>query len=92
MRLLASEKSAREEAERSNRAKDEFLAIVSHELRNPLNAMLGWTRLLRSGTIPAERHERALETIERNAVNQAQLIEDLLDVSRLVSGKLALDG
>lgn len=91
VRLLASEKSAREEAERSNRAKDEFLAIVSHELRNPLNAMLGWTRLLRSGTIPAERHERALETIERNAVNQAQLIEDLLDVSRLVSGKLALD-
>lgn len=90
VRLLASEKSARSEAERSSRAKDEFLAIVSHELRNPLNAMLGWTRLLRSGSIPAERQARALETIERNATNQAQLIEDLLDVSRIVSGKLPL--
>jgi len=91
VRLLASEKAAREEAERSNRAKDEFLAIVSHELRNPLNAMLGWTRLLRAGTLPPERQARALETIERNALNQAQLIEDLLDVSRIVSGKLPLD-
>ncbi len=90
VRLLASEKAAREEAERSNRAKDEFLAIVSHELRNPLNAMLGWTRLLRAGSLPPDRHERALETIERNAVNQAQLIEDLLDVARVVSGKLPL--
>ena len=90
VRLLASEKSARSEAERSNSAKDEFLAIVSHELRNPLNAMLGWTRLLRAGSIPAERQARALETIERNATNQAQLIEDLLDVSRIVSGKLPL--
>ncbi len=91
VRLMASEQAAREDAERSNLAKDEFLAIVSHELRNPLNAMLGWTRLLRDGSIPVERHARALETIERNAVNQAQLIEDLLDVSRLVSGKLTLD-
>ncbi|CAN5925708.1 hypothetical protein BH11MYX4_BH11MYX4_20450 [soil metagenome] len=91
VRLLASEKSAREDAERSNRAKDEFLAIVSHELRNPLNAMLGWTRLLREGSLPEARQARALETIERNALNQAQLIEDLLDVSRLVSGKLRLD-
>jgi PAS domain S-box-containing protein len=90
VRLLASEKEAREEAERSNRAKDEFLAIVSHELRNPLNAMLGWTRLLRAGSLPPERHERALETIERNAVIQAQLIEDLLDVARVASGKLPL--
>jgi PAS domain S-box-containing protein len=89
-RLLASEKAAREDAERSNRAKDEFLAIVSHELRNPLNAMLGWTRLLRSGSVPEDRRARALETIERNAVNQAQLIEDLLDVARIVSGKLPL--
>ncbi len=89
--LLASEKAAREDAERSSRAKDEFLAIVSHELRNPLNAMLGWTRLLRSGSLPAERQGRALETIERNAVDQAQLIEDLLDVSRIVSGKLPLE-
>jgi PAS domain S-box-containing protein len=91
VRLLASEKAAREEAERSNRAKDEFLAIVSHELRNPLNAMLGWTRLLRAGSLPPERHERALEVIERNAVNQAQLIEDLLDVARVASGKLPLE-
>jgi PAS domain S-box-containing protein len=90
VRLLASEKAAREEAERSNRAKDEFLAIVSHELRNPLNAMLGWTRLLRAGSLPPDRQERALETIERNAVTQAQLIEDLLDVARVVSGKLPL--
>lgn len=90
VRLLTSEKAARAEAERSNRTKDEFLAIVSHELRNPLNAMLGWTRLLRSGSLPEDRRERALETIERNAVNQAQLIEDLLDVPRIVSGKLPL--
>ncbi len=90
VRLLASEKAARQDAERSNRAKDEFLAIISHELRNPLNAMLGWTRLLRSGSLAEDRKERALETIERNAVNQAQLIEDLLDVARIVSGKLPL--
>jgi PAS domain S-box-containing protein len=91
VRLLASEKAAREEAERSNRAKDEFVAIVSHELRNPLNAMLGWTRLLRSGALPPERAGRALETIERNAVTQAQLIDDLLDVARIASGKLPLE-
>lgn len=91
VQLLASEKAAREEAERSNRAKDEFLAIVSHELRNPLNAMLGWTRLLRSGSLPEAQQMRALETVERNAVNQAQLIDDLLDVARIVSGKLPLD-
>jgi PAS domain S-box-containing protein len=90
-RLLASEQTARADAERSNQAKDEFLAIVSHELRNPLSAMLGWTRLLRGGTLPPEKSARALETIERNAVNQSQLIEDLLDVSRIISGKLRLD-
>ena len=67
------------------------MAIVSHELRNPLNAMLGWTRLLRSGSLSADRQARALETIERNAVDQAQLIEDLLDVSRIVVGKLPLE-
>ena len=91
VQLLASEKAAREEAERGNRAKDEFLAIVSHELRNPLNAMLGWTRLLRAGSLAEGQKVRALETIERNAVNQAQLIDDLLDVARIVSGKLPLD-
>jgi PAS domain S-box-containing protein len=90
-RLLVSEKAAREEAERSNAAKDAFLAIVSHELRNPLSAMLGWSRLLRSGTLSSEQTERGLEVIERNAVNQAQLIEDLLDVSRIASGKLRLE-
>jgi CheY-like chemotaxis protein/nitrogen-specific signal transduction histidine kinase len=90
-RLLASEQAARADAERSSQSKDEFLAIVSHELRNPLSAMLGWTRLLRGGTLSAEKRDRALETIERNAVNQAQLIEDLLDVSRIISGKLRLD-
>ncbi len=90
-RLIAQERAAREDAERSNRAKDEFLAIVSHELRNPMSAVLGWTRILRSGELPLEKHQRALETIERNALNQAQLIEDLLDVSRVVSGKLRLE-
>ena len=84
-------RDARSAAETASRAKDEFLAIVSHELRNPLNAMLGWTRLLRSGTLPEERTLKALETIERNAVNQAQLIEDLLDISRVIVGKLPLD-
>lgn len=90
-RLLRSEQAARAEAERSNQMKDEFLAIVSHELRNPLSAMLGWTRLLRAGTLSDEQRQRGLETIERNAVNQSQLIEDLLDVSRIVSGKLRLE-
>jgi signal transduction histidine kinase len=80
-----------EELERANRTKDEFLATVSHELRTPLNAMLGWTRMLRSGTVSEDRRERALETIERNAHAQTQLIEDLLDVSRIISGKLRLD-
>jgi PAS domain S-box-containing protein len=77
--------------EEANRAKDEFLATVSHELRTPLNAILGWARILRSGEIPSEKRERALETIERNAVMQAQIIEDLLDISRIVSGNLRLE-
>ena len=71
--------------------KDEFLAVVSHELRTPLNAILGWARMLRAGTLGPDDVPRALETIERNAQAQAQLIEDLLDVSRIVSGKLRLD-
>ena len=78
-------------AEDANRLKDEFLAVLSHELRTPLNAILGWARILRAGTIPPEAMPRALETIERNAQVQAQLIEDLLDVSRIVSGKLRLE-
>jgi PAS domain S-box-containing protein len=90
-RLLASERQARAEAEAANLSKDQFLAMVSHELRTPLNAMLGWGRLLKSGTLDAARRDRALDVIERNAIAQAQLIEELLDISRIVSGKLSLD-
>ncbi|MFO0663969.1 MAG: ATP-binding protein [Polyangiaceae bacterium] len=78
-------------AEDANRAKDEFLAVVSHELRTPLNAITGWIHLLREETLAPERRARALETIERNARLQNQIIEDLLDVSRIVSDKLRLD-
>ena len=78
-------------AEEANRLKDEFLAVLSHELRTPLNAILGWARILRAGTLGADDVPRAIETIERNAQAQAQLIEDLLDVSRIVSGKLRLE-
>ena len=82
---------ARQQAEQTSRMKDQFLATVSHELRTPLTAMLGWVQMMRSGQLPAERHARALETIERNARAQAQLIEDLLDMSRILAGKLRLD-
>ena len=78
-------------ANESNRLKDEFVATVSHELRTPLNAILGWTRMLRNGMLVAEKRERALETIERNANAQVQLVEDLLDVSRIITGKLRLN-
>jgi signal transduction histidine kinase/ActR/RegA family two-component response regulator len=87
----AREKSARERAEASNRSKDEFLATVSHELRTPLNAMLGWARMLNAGQLNEAQTQRALDAIERNAVAQAHLIEDLLDVSRIISGKLRLN-
>ncbi len=90
-RALAAERRAREEAEAANRIKDEFLAILSHELRGPLNAISGWVRMLRSGMVPANGTERALATIERNAAAQSQLVEDLLDVSRIVSGKLTIE-
>ena len=79
------------EAQQANRTKDEFLATISHELRTPLSAILGWVRLLRSGKMPEEKCAQGLETIERNARAQAQLIEDLLDVSRIISGKLRLE-
>jgi CheY-like chemotaxis protein len=79
------------EAEDANRAKDEFLAVLSHELRTPLTAMLGWLRLLRSGQLNADKTTQALEVVERNTRAQAQLINDLLDVSRIVAGKLQLD-
>jgi PAS domain S-box-containing protein len=88
--LLESEQAARAEAESANRLKDEFLATVSHELRTPLNAMLGWTTLLRTGRLGEADAARALETIERNARTQAEIIEDLLDVSRIITGKLNL--
>ena len=87
---IHDEKEARREVERASRAKDEFLATVSHELRNPLNAILGWTRMLRAGKLDAMRAARALETIERNAKMQASLVEDMLDVSRIITGKLML--
>jgi PAS domain S-box-containing protein len=79
------------ELRRANHMKDEFLSTVSHELRTPLTAMLGWTRLLRTGKLDKENFDHALETIDRNAKAQAQLIEDLLDVSRIITGKLHLD-
>jgi PAS domain S-box-containing protein len=90
-RILQQEQAAREEAERANRIKDEFLAVLSHELRSPLNPILGWTRLLRTRKFDAVTIDRALETIERNAKLQTQLIEDLLDVSRILRGKLILN-
>jgi PAS domain S-box-containing protein len=79
------------EARRANRAKDEFLAMLSHELRTPLNTILGWARTLRTRQCPPEQTDHALAAIERNAQLQARLIEDLLDVSRIVSGKLSLE-
>jgi PAS domain S-box-containing protein len=88
--LLTREQAARADAEAANRAKDEFLATVSHELRTPLNAIMGWSRMLRRGGLDDEMQERALETIERNARLQTQIIEDILDVSRIVTGKLRL--
>ncbi|HVL68637.1 MAG TPA: response regulator [Vicinamibacterales bacterium] len=89
--LLERERRAREQAQAANRAKDEFLATLSHELRTPLNAILGWSRLLASGNLDAENTRRAIEIIDRNARLQAQLIEDLLDISRIITGKLRLD-
>jgi PAS domain S-box-containing protein len=90
-RLLSSEKLARNDAERANRLKDEFLATISHELRNPLNAILGWAHMLRLGKLSATNTARAIEIIHRNATSQAQLVGDLLDVSRIISGKLRLN-
>ncbi|MBW4461853.1 MAG: PAS domain S-box protein [Nodosilinea sp. WJT8-NPBG4] len=88
--LLQREQAARETAERANQIKDEFLAVLSHELRSPLNPILGWTQLLQKGKLDATRQREALATIERNAKLQIQLIEDLLDISRIMQGKLSL--
>lgn len=89
-RLLASEQAARSAAEAANRIKDEFLAVLSHELRTPMNAILGWTHLLRTRKFEAVTVERAIETIDRNSRALSQLIEDVLDVSKVVRGKLKL--
>ncbi len=88
--LLLREQEARHRAEEANRIKDEFLSTLSHELRTPLNAILGWTWLLRSGNLDEEGNQRAVTTIERNAKSQSQIIDDLLDVSRIITGKLRL--
>jgi PAS domain S-box-containing protein len=89
--LLVRERGARAEAEQANRLKDEFLATVSHELRTPLNAIMGWARMLRSGKLDAQNRAHALEVVERNALAQKQIIEDILDVSRVITGKLQLN-
>jgi CheY-like chemotaxis protein len=88
---LVGEQMARAESESANRMKDEFLATVSHEIRTPLNAIIGWSHLLRSGRLDEATRMRAVETIDRNAKSQAQLIEDILDVSRMITGKLRLN-
>lgn len=89
--LLQREQAAREAAEEANRVKDEFLAVVSHELRSPLHPILSWSQLLQRGTLSAEKTKLALQSIERNAKIQAQLIGDLLDISRILRGKIRLD-
>ena len=90
-KLLLREKQARSEAEEVNRSKDDFLATISHELRTPLTSILGWARLLESGEIEDSKRAQGFETIIRNAKSQAQLIDDLLDVSRIIAGKIRLD-
>jgi signal transduction histidine kinase/DNA-binding response OmpR family regulator len=89
--LLVREQAARAEAEEANRTKDEFLATLSHELRTPLSAILGWSHLVRTGKLDEPHMTRAFETIERNARSQSQLIDDLLDVSRIITGKLQIE-
>src|SRR5262249_53948987 len=92
-RVRLSEENAKlyEIAREANRTKDEFLAVLSHELRTPLNATVGYARLLRGGVISGDKAARGLETLERNATWLSQIIDDVLDVSRIVSGKIRLD-
>jgi signal transduction histidine kinase/ActR/RegA family two-component response regulator len=89
--ILLREQAARAEAEAANRLKDEFLSTLSHELRTPLTSIIGWTNLMRAGQVRGEVQAQALETIERNAKVQSRLIDDLLDLSRIISGKLLLE-
>ncbi|MEB3210477.1 MAG: PAS domain-containing protein, partial [Leptolyngbyaceae bacterium] len=89
--MLQRELAAREEAENANRLKDQFLSILSHELRSPLNPILGWSKLLQTRQLDADKTQKALATIERNAKVQTQLIDDLLDVARILRGKLKLN-
>ena len=91
VRLLKLERTARETAEESNRLKDEFLATVSHELRTPLTAILGWSRMLGDGSLDQDTSQQAIETIWRNAKAQAQIVDDILDVSRIITGNLYID-
>jgi signal transduction histidine kinase len=89
--LLENEQAARREAEIANRLRDEFMATISHELRTPLNSILGWARMLKAGTLDGLQEEKALNTIIKNSETQNRLIEDLLDVARVISGKLNLE-
>jgi PAS domain S-box-containing protein len=91
LQLLAGERAAREQAEAASRSKDEFVAMISHELRSPLNSILGWAHLLRTAKLDPAETARAVEVIESNARAQARLIEDLLDISRAITGKLNLN-
>jgi signal transduction histidine kinase len=89
--LLKRERAARAEAESANRTKDDFLAVVSHELRTPTIAIVGWAGMLRAGMLDEANTASAIETIDRNANSQMQLIEDLLDISRIVRGEILLN-
>jgi PAS domain S-box-containing protein len=88
---IHDQRMQREETLRTARMKDEFLATVSHELRTPLNAILGWSRMLKEGTLSRETREKALDSVQRNALAQARLVDDLLDVSRIISGKMLIE-
>jgi len=90
-RLLRNEQAARKDAEVANRLRDEFMATISHELRTPLNSILGWARLLKSGSLDAEKQSKAVHTIIKNSESQNRLIEDLLDAARIISGKLEIE-
>ena len=91
VRIIEIEAAARQAAEAANQMKDEFLSVLSHELRTPLNSMLGWIRMLRTGMLEGEHVDKAMEVIERNTHQQSGLIEDLLDVSRIISGKMRIE-